>query len=51
MNKVFEFMPLAALVEDKIFCIHGGIGSSIRTVEEIELIQRPLEICHDPKTY
>ena len=50
VNKVFEYMPLAALIEDKILCVHGGIGTTIRTIDEIELIQRPLEISHDPKT-
>ena len=50
INKVFEHMPLAALIEDKILCVHGGIGTTIRTIDEIELIQRPLEISHDPKT-
>lgn len=43
-------MSLAALIEDKILCVHGGIGTTIRTIDEIELIQRPLEISHDPKT-
>lgn len=31
-------MPLAALIEDKILCVHGGIGTTIRTIDEIELI-------------
>jgi diadenosine tetraphosphatase ApaH/serine/threonine PP2A family protein phosphatase len=43
-------MPLAALIEEKILCVHGGIGITIRTIDEIELIQRPVEISHDPKT-
>lgn len=38
VNKVFEYMPLAALVEEKILCMHGGIGVTIRTIDEIELI-------------
>ena len=38
INKVFEYMPLAALIEDKILCVHGGIGTTIRTIDEIELI-------------
>ena len=42
INRVFEHMPLAAVIEDKIFCVHGGIGTTIRTIDEIELIQRPL---------
>jgi len=38
MNRVFDYLPLAAIIEDKIFCVHGGIGSTIRTISEIELI-------------
>ena len=26
VNRLFEWLPLAAVVEDKILCIHGGIG-------------------------
>lgn len=48
---MFEYLPLAALIEDKILCVHGGIGAAIHTIDEIELIQRPLEISHEPKTY
>lgn len=27
MNKVFEFMPLAAIIDEGVFCAHGGIGA------------------------
>ena len=27
VNRLFEWLPLAAIVEDKIICLHGGIGS------------------------
>lgn len=49
INKVFEYMPLAAVVEDKILCVHGGIGQTIRSINDIDIISRPLEIIHDPK--
>jgi protein phosphatase len=47
INQTFEYMPIAAIAEEKILCVHGGIGSTLRSIEEIELIPRPLEIIHD----
>ena len=29
MNILFEWMPLAATIEDKILCMHGGIGGTV----------------------
>ena len=48
-NDVFEWLPLAAIINDKqtgnrIMCVHGGIGNSINKVEDIDKIQRPLKI-------
>ncbi|KAL0389932.1 UNVERIFIED_CONTAM: Serine/threonine-protein phosphatase BSL3 [Sesamum calycinum] len=37
-----NWLPLAALIEKKIICMHGGIGRSINHVEQIENIQRPI---------
>ena len=51
VNRVFEFMPIAALIEDKILAVHGGIGSIIGSIDEIESIIRPLEINQEPKTF
>nr|GMD69599.1 serine/threonine-protein phosphatase BSL3 isoform X2 [Ipomoea batatas] len=39
---LFNWLPLAALIENKIICMHGGIGRSINHVEQIENIQRPI---------
>lgn len=41
-NQLFNYLPLAALIEKKIFCMHGGIGSSINSVEQIEKLERPI---------
>lgn len=27
INNVFEYLPLAAIVEDEMFCVHSGIGN------------------------
>ncbi|XP_028052191.1 serine/threonine-protein phosphatase BSL1-like isoform X3 [Camellia sinensis] len=41
-NQLFNFLPLAALIEKKIICMHGGIGRSIHSVEQIEKLERPI---------
>ena len=29
INEFFEWLPLCAVIEDKIVCVHGGIGSTL----------------------
>ncbi|KAH7654265.1 Serine/threonine protein phosphatase BSU1 protein [Dioscorea alata] len=41
-NQLFNTLPLAALIEKKIICMHGGIGRSINSVEQIEKLERPI---------
>nr|XP_043620256.1 serine/threonine-protein phosphatase BSL1-like [Erigeron canadensis] len=43
-NVLFNHLPLAALIEQKIICMHGGIGRSIHSVEQIENIERPINM-------
>ncbi|KAH7295189.1 hypothetical protein KP509_27G036500 [Ceratopteris richardii] len=42
INQLFDWLPLAALIENKIICMHGGIGRSISHVGQIESLQRPI---------
>ena len=49
INDMFEYMPLGAIISDKqtqnkIFCVHGGLGTSVNKIEDIEKINRPLKI-------
>lgn len=32
VNKLFDKLPVAALIDDNIFCSHGGIGHTMRSV-------------------
>lgn len=44
VNDVFEFLPIAALVEGAILCIHGGIGDCISTLDDLRGIPKPIQV-------
>jgi len=41
-------MPLAAVVQGKILCVHSGIGATIQSVADIENLPRPIEVIQEP---
>ena len=47
INKAFDYLPFGVLVDDNILLIHGGIGSSINTLDDIESIKRPISVEHN----
>lgn len=44
LTDLFDFYPLAALVENEIFCVHGGLSPSIETIDDIKKLERKKEI-------
>lgn len=38
VNEVFEWLPLCAVIDDRIVCLHGGIGSTLVSFDQIEAI-------------
>jgi hypothetical protein len=37
INRVFDYMPIAAVIADAIFCAHGGIGNTLFSIEDVSL--------------
>jgi serine/threonine-protein phosphatase 2B catalytic subunit len=36
----FQCLPLAAIVDDTFFCLHGGLSPSLETIQDIEKVDR-----------
>eukprot|EP00742_Colponemidia_sp_Colp-10_P004306 GILJ01004593.1.p1 GENE.GILJ01004593.1~~GILJ01004593.1.p1 ORF type:complete len:767 (-),score=86.58 GILJ01004593.1:414-2714(-) len=49
-NQLFEWLPIAAVIEDRVLCLHGGIGCTLKTVAEMEALKRPLIVQQDVQT-
>ena len=35
---VFDYLSLAAIIEDKVFCVHGGLSPTIKTIDDVLLL-------------
>ena len=41
-QEVFYYLPLAAVVQESIFCVHGGLSPLLKNIEMLENLERPL---------
>lgn len=46
-TEVFDYLALGALIDDKVFCVHGGLSPSLSSLDEIRAIDRKQEVPHD----
>lgn len=40
----FNCLPVAAIVDEKIFCMHGGLSPELNSMEQIKSIVRPTDV-------
>lgn len=43
ISKAFTYLPLASLIEEKVFVAHGGIGDGNWSLAQLRRVQRPLQ--------
>ena len=41
---VFNCLPVSALIDEKIFCMHGGLSPELKTLEQVRNIIRPTDV-------
>ncbi|KAF9670142.1 hypothetical protein SADUNF_Sadunf13G0037700 [Salix dunnii] len=40
----FNCLPVAALIDEKIFCMHGGLSPELNHLDQIRYLQRPTDV-------
>jgi len=41
---IFDCLPIAAIINNSIFCVHAGISPKLKTISQIDKIKRPIKI-------
>lgn len=46
-TEIFDYLSLSALIDEAVFCVHGGLSPSITTLDQIRAIDRKQEVPHE----
>lgn len=42
-NDVFNYLPIGATIDGKIFCVHGGLSPKVKIIEQLAISDRCME--------
>ena len=43
-TELFNYLPLSAIIDNKILCLHGGLSPDIQTIDEIRKLDRKRDV-------
>lgn len=46
-TELFDYLSLAALIDNQYFCVHGGLSPHVTTIDAIRCLDRKQEVPHD----
>merc|ERR1711966_122664 len=44
---LFDYLPLAGLIDSQVFCPHGGLSPTLDSLDQIQALDRQSEPPHD----
>jgi len=47
LTDLFDCLGISAVVDGRVFCVHAGLSPEIKTIDQINLIERRMEIPHE----
>ncbi|CAI2372571.1 unnamed protein product [Moneuplotes crassus] len=47
VTDLFDYLPIAAFIDDSIFCVHGGLSPLLQNIDYVKEINRFREIPHE----
>lgn len=46
-TNLFDYLPTTALIEDQVFCLHGGLSPQIEKLDDLRRLDRIQKVPHD----
>jgi serine/threonine-protein phosphatase 2A catalytic subunit len=47
LTALFDYLPISAVIEEQIFCLHGGLSPSVDTIDQVKQLDRIQEVPHE----